>query len=57
MSRNGGRGLLPKFVGKADVGGRLALLASDGQCVFTHSIRGVECAREVWARMASSFSS
>ena len=31
------------------MGGRLALPGSDGQCVFTHSIRGVDSAREVRA--------
>ena len=30
VSRNGGRWLPPKFVGKADLGGRLALRGSDG---------------------------
>ena len=34
-------------VGEADMGGRLA--PSDGSCVFTHCIHGVECAREVRA--------
>ena len=46
MSCNGWRWLPPKFVGTADLGGRLALLGSDGLCVFTHSIRGVECAEK-----------
>ena len=43
----------------ADLGGRLALLGSDGQfvcvCVFTHSVHGVECAREVWAAWRAHF--
>ena len=30
VSRGGGRWLPPKFVGKIDLGGRLALLGSDG---------------------------
>ena len=38
-----------RVCGKADLGGRVALLGSDGQCVFMHSIHGVECAREVRA--------
>ena len=49
LPRNGGRWLPPKCVGKADLGGRLVLLGSDGLFVFTHSFHGVECAREVWA--------
>ena len=31
------------------LGVRVALLGSDGLCVFTHSIHAVECAREVRA--------
>ena len=46
---NGWRRLPPKFVGETDLGGRLAPLGSGGQCVLTHSIRGVECAREIRA--------
>ena len=46
---NGPCWLPPKFVGNADLGGRLALLGSDGQCVFKHSVHGVECAREARA--------
>ena len=47
MSRNGLRKLSPpKFVG---LGGHFALLGSDGQCVFTHCVHGVECDREVRA--------
>ena len=49
MFSSGCRWLPPKFVGKADLGGRLALLGFDGYCVFAHSVHGVECAREVWA--------
>ena len=39
VSCNGWRWLPPKFVEKADLGGRLALLGSDEKfvCVFTHS--------------------
>ena len=55
MSRNGGRWLPPKFAGKADLGGRLALVGSDGWCVFTYSVHGVECAREVWAAWRALF--
>ena len=33
----------------------MALLGSDGQCVFTHSFHGVECAREVWAAWRALF--
>ena len=46
---------LCEFDGSDDLGGRLALLGSDGQCVFTHSIRGVECAREVRATWRALF--
>ena len=52
---NGCCWLPPTLVGKADLGRRLALLGSDGQCVFTHSIHGMECAKESTGRMASSF--
>ena len=55
MSRNGGRRLSPTFVGEADLGGRLALLGSDGQCVFAHSVHGKECAKEVWAAWRALF--
>ena len=44
---NGLRRLPLKSVGEADLGGRLAPLGPVGYCVFTQSIRGVECAREV----------
>ena len=50
-----GDGFLSKFVEEADLGGRVALLGSDGECVFTHSIHGVECAREVWAAWRALF--
>ena len=50
---NGRCWLPPKFVGKASLGGRLAPLVSDGSCVFTHSIYGVECAREVWVHLVA----
>ena len=43
-------------LGKADLGGRLALLGSYGKCVFAHSVHEVECAREVRAARESSFS-
>ena len=52
---NGLRRLHPRSVGEADLGGRLALLGSVGWCVFTHSIRGVECAREVRAAWRALF--
>ena len=52
---NGCCWLPPKFVGKADLGGRLALLGTDGQCVFTHSVHGVECARKVRATRRALF--
>ena len=55
LSRNGGRWLLPKFVGKADLGGRLALLGSDKQDVFAHSVHGMECASEVRAARRALF--
>ena len=42
VTRNGKRGLPPKFVGRVDLGGRLALLGSDGQCVLAHSVHGVK---------------
>ena len=45
----GGSSVLQSLWGEADLEGHLALLGSDGQCVFTHSVNGVECAREVWA--------
>ena len=45
----------PKFGGKADLGGRLALLGSNGCCVFAHSIHEVECAREVQAAWRALF--
>ena len=38
-----------EFVEEADLGGRVALLGSDGWCVFVHSVHGVECAREIRA--------
>ena len=52
---NGRCWLPPKFVGEADLGGRLVLLGSDGWCVFTHSIHGVDCAREVRAAWRAFF--
>ena len=55
MSHDGGRWLPPKFVGKADLGGCLALLGSNGWCVLTHSVHGVECAREVRAAWRALF--
>ena len=47
--------LPPKFVGRVDLGGRLALLGSDGQCVLAHSVHGVECARKVRAARRALF--
>ena len=55
MPSNGGRWLPPKVMGKADLGGRLALLGSGGQCVFTHSVHGVGCTREVRAAWRALF--
>ena len=52
VSRNGKRGLPPKFVGRVDLGGSLALLGSDGQCVLAHR---VECARKVRAARRALF--
>ena len=49
------RRLPPTSVGEADLGARLALLGPVGQCVFTHSIRGVECARDVRAAWRALF--
>ena len=49
MSCKGGRVGFLQRVEKADLGGRLDLLGSDGKCVFVH---GVECAREVRAGTA-----
>ena len=55
-SRNGPSWPPWTFVGKkADLGGRLALLGSDGKCVFAHSIHGVECATEVRAARRALF--
>ena len=51
----GQRWLPSKFVGKADRGGRLAPFGSDGKCVFTYDIHGVECAREVRAAWRALF--
>ena len=39
--------LPPTSVGQGDLGGRLTLLGPVRSCVFTHSIRGVKCVREV----------
>ena len=47
--------LLPESVGEADLVGRLALLGTVGQCVFAHSIRGVDCTREVRAAWRALF--
>ena len=44
-----------KFVGKAFLGGRLALLESVGQRAIAHSIHGMECAREVRAAWRAPF--
>ena len=52
---NGQRWLLPKLAGEADLGGCLAPLGSDGQCVFARSLHGVECAREVRAAWRALF--
>ena len=52
---NGLRRLPPTSVGEADLGGRLALLGPVGWCVFTNSIRGVECARQVFAAWRALF--
>ena len=52
MEGAGGRWLPPKFVGKADLTGRLAIL---GSCVFTHSVHQVESAREVRAAWRALF--
>ena len=46
---NGCCWLPPKFVEVADMGGHLLPLGSDGECVFTHSVHGVERARKVRA--------
>ena len=43
------RRFLPMSVGEADLGWRLAILGHVGERVFTHNIRGVDCAREVRA--------
>ena len=48
-SPNGCCWLPPKFVGEADLGGRLALFGSDGYGVLAHSVHGMACAREVRA--------
>ena len=55
VSCNGGLWLPPNFTGEADLGARVALLVSDGWCVFTHSVHGVECAREVRAARRALF--
>ena len=41
-----GVGFLRSLREKTDLGGRLALLGSDGLCVFAHSVHCMECARE-----------
>ena len=38
-----------KVSGKSRSGRAFGPLVSDGQCVFTHSVHGVECAREIRA--------
>ena len=52
---NGRCWLPPNLLGEAHLGGRLAVLGSDGLYVFTHSIHVVECAREVWAAWRAFF--
>ena len=51
-----GVGFLQTLWEKVDLGGRLALVGSDGQCVFTHSVQEWNVPGST-GRMASSFSS
>ena len=51
---NGQCWLPPKFVEKLIWEGVWSNL-DPMDCVFTHSIRGVECAREVWAAWRALF--
>ena len=50
-----GVGFLQRLWDKTDLRGSLALLGSNGQCVFTHSMHGVECAKEVRAARRALF--
>ena len=50
-----GVGFLQSLWGKVDMGGRLSFLGSNGLCVFTHNIHGMECARKVRAARRALF--
>ena len=54
---NGQCWLPPKFVGEADLGGRLALLESDGQCVLYAQHQWSGMCQGSMGRMANFLSS
>ena len=49
LRSDAGTVFLQRFVGEADLGGRLALFGSVGERAFANSLHALECAREARA--------